>query len=80
MTVVKSSNLIENLEKCLELAARGESILIPGKDNHNIVILSEVEYQELERAKRNAEYLAKLDRAIMQKNAGTMREHALIEV
>ncbi len=33
------------------------------KANQNVVSLSEAEYQELEKARRNNAYLAKLDRA-----------------
>ena len=33
---------------------------------------------KLEQIKKNAEYLAKIDRAIAQKEAGTMQEHELI--
>lgn len=40
----------------------------------------EKEYAELERLRKNAEYLAMLDRAIAQKEAGTMQEHELIEI
>ncbi len=47
--------------------------------DENVVIVSELEYTELDRIRKNAEYLAKIDRAIDQKNAGTMMEHDLIE-
>ena len=43
-------------------------------------VVPEREYAELERIKRNAEYLAKIDRAIAQREAGTMQEHEIIEV
>jgi len=55
------------------VAVKGTIISRP-KDE-NIVMVSEKEYTELERLKRNAEYLGKIDRAIAQKEAGTMKEH-----
>ena len=80
MTVAKQNDLRANLKKYFELVWTGEQIIIPRRENKNVVILSEAEYKELERAKKNAEYLAKIDRAISQKEAGTMQEHELIEV
>ena len=79
MTVAKQNDLRANLKKYFELVWTGEQIIIPRRENKNVVILSEAEYKELERAKKNAEYLAKIDRAISQKEAGTMQEHELIE-
>lgn len=40
------------------------------KENKNVVVISEQEYNELQRAKRNAEYLAKLDRSFAQLKKG----------
>ena len=36
--------------------------------------------KELERLRKNAEYLVKIDRALAQREAGTMQEHEIIEV
>ena len=79
MIVVKYTQLIENLEKYLELAGQGEQILIQRNDKRNVFILSETEYKELKRVKENEAYLAKLDRAIAQKEDGSMLEHELME-
>lgn len=49
------------------------------KNNQNVVILSEREYNDLTKAKRNAEYLAKLQRGVSALNAGEGTEHELIE-
>jgi len=42
----------------------GEKVLIARPRNENLVVISEKEYNELEKARRNIEYLDKLDRAI----------------
>ena len=42
--------------------------------------LPEKKYEELERAQRNAEYLAKIDRGINQMKAGNLQYHDLVEV
>ena len=44
------------------------------------ILLSEKKYEELERAQRNAEYLAKIDRGIEQMKSGNLQHHDLIEV
>ena len=54
MTVAKQNDLRANLKKYFELVWTGEQIIVPRKENRNVVILSETEYKELERAKRNA--------------------------
>ena len=38
--------------------------------NQNLIVISEAEYRELERLRRNAEYLAKLERSIRQFKEG----------
>lgn len=41
-------------------------MIVSRKQNKNVVVISENEYNELQKAKRNAEYLAKLDRSFDQ--------------
>ena len=38
-------------------------MVVPRKENKNVVILSEREYKEMEKARNNMAYLAKLDLA-----------------
>ena len=38
--------------------------------NQNLIVISEATYRELERLRRNAEYLAKLERSIQQFKEG----------
>lgn len=44
------------------MAFNGDTILVPRKGNKNVVVIFQNEYEELQRAKRNAEYLAMLNR------------------
>lgn len=48
--------------------------------NENITKSSEIEYNEIIKAKRNAEYLAMLDKSIAELESGQSQEHELIEV
>ena len=45
-------------------------MVVPRKENKNVVILSEREYKELEKARNNMAYLAKLDLADEQIRQG----------
>lgn len=38
--------------------------------NQNLIVISEAEYRELEKLRRNAEYLAKLEHSIQQFKEG----------
>ena len=66
MIATKQMDLRANIKKYFDLAFNGETIVVSRKENKNVVVISEQEYNELQRAKRNAEYLAKLDRSFAQ--------------
>lgn len=61
VTVAKQVEVRANLKKYFDLAYDGTVVIVPRKENKNVVLLSEREYQELERARRNVEYLRKLE-------------------
>lgn len=49
----------------------GETLVISRPRNENVVMVSESEYNEMMKAKRNADYLAMLDKSIAEaKNGG----------
>ena len=70
MIATKQMDLRANIKKYFDLAFNGETIVVSRKENKNVVVISEQEYNELQRAKRNAEYLAKLDRSFAQLKQG----------
>ena len=70
ITVAKQVDVRANIKKYFDMACNGRAIMIPRKENKNVVILSEEEFHELEKAKRNAEYLAKIDLANEQIRTG----------
>ncbi|MBR0307756.1 MAG: type II toxin-antitoxin system Phd/YefM family antitoxin [Mogibacterium sp.] len=70
MTVAKQVDVRANIKKYFDMACNGRAVMIPRKENKNVVILSEEEFHELEKAKRNAEYLAKIDLANEQIRTG----------
>lgn len=69
-----------NIKKYFDIAFNGEPVIVSRKENKNVVIISEAEYNELEKAKKNAEYLAKLNRADEQIRNGQLITKTLDEL
>lgn len=70
MIATKQMDVRANIKKYFDMAFNGEPVIVSHKENKNVVIISEAEYNELEKAKKNAEYLAKLNRADEQTKNG----------
>ena len=70
VTVALQVDVRTNMKKYFDMACDGCAVMIPRKKNRNVVILSEEEFHALEKARKNAEYLAKLDRANEQLRTG----------
>ena len=79
MVAVTGTDVKNNFKSLCDRVFLGETIIISRPKNENIVMISEKEFAEYEKARRNYEYLSKIDRAIEQRNAGTMKEHELID-
>lgn len=80
MMVTKQMDLRANIKKYFDLAFSGETVVVSRKQNKNVVVISEKEYNELQKAKRNAEYLAKLDRSAEQLEEGNTISLSLDEM
>lgn len=70
MLAVKSADMGTDFREWFNRAIDGETVIVSNPAEENIVILSEREYNKMAKAKRNAEYLAKLDRAEEQVKNG----------
>ena len=57
-----------------------ETVIVTRKNEKNVVLMSLDKYNELERAAKNAEYVAKLNSRMTQLSNGEGHEHELIEV
>ena len=57
MLAVKSMDVRENFKSLCDKVFRGETLIVSRPKNENIVMMSESEYNEIMKAKRNAEYL-----------------------
>ena len=80
MMVTKQMDVRANIKKYFDLAFGGETGVVSRKQNKNVVVISEKEYNELQKAKRNAEYLAKLDRSAEQLEEGNTISLSLDEM
>ena len=80
MLAVNYSTIRNNLKDyCDQASDHQETIIITRKNEKNIVLISLEKYNQLEKAARNKEYLAMIDRGIAQLEAGNRQEHELIE-
>lgn len=70
MIATKQMDIRANIKKYFDLAFNGETIIVSRKQNKNVVVISEAEYNDLQKAKKNAEYLAHLDRSFEQLQNG----------
>lgn len=70
MLAVKSMDVREHFKLFCDKVFRGETLIVSRPKNENIVMMSESEYNEIMKAKRNAEYLAMLDRSMAEAEKG----------
>lgn len=70
MTVAKQMEIRKNIKRYFDMAFDGDTILVPRKENKNVVVISQREYEDLQKAKRNAEYLAMLDKSFAELENG----------
>lgn len=79
MLAVNYSTVRENLKSYCDKATEGETVIVTRKDEKNVVLISLDEWNALQKAVRNTEYLAMLDRAFDQLRSGNGTPHELIE-
>ena len=70
MLAVKSVNVRDNFKEWCDKINMGETVVISRPRNENIYMISEAEYNALQKAKKNAEYLAKIDESIENHKKG----------
>lgn len=70
MLAVKSMDVRDNFKNFCEKVINGETLIISRPKNENVVMLSEAEYNKMMKAKRNADYLAMLDKSMAEAEFG----------
>jgi antitoxin YefM len=80
MLAVNYSTIRSKLkEYCDQATDNDEIVVVTRKEEKNVVIISLEKYNQLEKQARNAEYLARIDRGILQLSSGAGQQHELIE-
>jgi len=70
MLAVKSMDVRDNFKNLCDKVFNGETLIISRPKNENVVMLSEKEYNEMLKAKRNADYLTMIDKSMAEAEAG----------
>ena len=70
MLAVKSMDVRDNFKSLCDKVYKGEIVVVSRPKNENIVMLSESEYNDIIKARKNAEYLAMLDKSMAEAKAG----------
>ena len=64
MLAVDEKDILENFADIQNKINDGETVIVSGQKKENLIIISERNYNEMLKAKRNAEYLSKIDESI----------------
>jgi antitoxin YefM len=80
MLAVKSMDVRDNFKKFCDKVFNGETLIVSRPKNENIVMLSESEYNEMLKAKRNADYLAMIDKSMKEAEAGGFITKSIAEL
>jgi hypothetical protein len=70
MLAVKSMDVRDNFKSFCDKVFDGETLIVSRPKNQNVVMMSESEYNNIMKAKRNAEYLTMLDKSMAEAEAG----------
>ena len=70
MLAAKSVNIRDNFKEWCDKISMGETVVISRPRNQNIYMINESEYNALQKAKRNAEYLSKINESVENHEKG----------
>ncbi|MCI8992748.1 MAG: type II toxin-antitoxin system Phd/YefM family antitoxin [Eubacterium sp.] len=80
MLAVKSANVRDNFKEWCDKISMGETVVISRPRNENIYMINEAEYNALQKAKRNSEYLAMLNKSEEELKTGKVVVKAMEEL
>jgi antitoxin YefM len=67
---LKTIDIRNDFKRVSDIVNGGEPVLISRPHNNNLVVLSETAYNELARARHNADYLDKIGRSLQELKHG----------
>jgi len=78
---IKTNDIVNRFKEFADMAVKGNEVITVARPrNENVVLVSEVEFKEYAKARRNAEYLAKLKRSDEDYKAGRVITKTLDEL
>lgn len=80
MLAVKSVDIRDNFKEWCDKIVMGETVVISRPRNENVYMISETEYNALQKAKHNAEYLAMLRQSDEELKAGKVISKTMEEL
>ena len=80
MLALKAIDVKNNFKSICAQVFGGETVMLSRPKNQNVVMISEEEYNNLSRAKRNLEYLTKLENSVRQTENGFAATKSLEEL
>ncbi len=80
MLAVKSANIRDNFKEWCDKISMGETVVISRPRNENIYMINETEYNTLQKARRNAEYLNMINESVAQFERGETISFTLEEL
>jgi len=72
MIAIKTADLTQDFRRIATLVTNGEIVIISRPRNENLVVITEKEYNELERLRQNVQYLVKLGESLKQAKNGNV--------
>lgn len=80
MVALKAIDVKNNFKSICSQVFGGETVMLSRPKNQNVVMISEAEYNKLEKARRNLEYLMMLDESEKQLQEGRVVEKNMAEL
>lgn len=75
MIAIKAIEMRDKFKAYCDRVVSGETVIVTRKDNKNVVVLSEKEYNSMLKASKNAEYLNMIDKSMSElKNGGFIQK------
>jgi len=66
MIALRTIDLRNDFKRISEIVSGGETVLITRPHNNNLVVISEVDYNELIRNRNNIAYAAKIEKSLQE--------------
>jgi antitoxin YefM len=67
---INAAALRDKFKEICDMVVSGETIIVSRPHNQNVVVLSEAAYNELEKSRKNAEYLAMIEKSMQELENG----------